>query len=367
MNVMGANEERVRNFIAQEAAEWFVANREGLSAKERDAFAAWLNASPVHVEEYLAFSVIARDLREAGKESPGSIDEIIARARLEKDALMEPLWPRMITAVGAVAARRWRTAAVALAACVVVSFGLLAAWNLRPSAQDSAAPGVAAALHFETGRGEQLTRRLSDDSVLHLNTDSAVTIRFNKTERLVVVEAGEVDFEVAHEPDRAFRVVAKSAEVIAIGTQFDVYLRDDATLVTVVEGRVAVGPSPMLQGRSIRSDPNHSTRFVQLVAGQQISVTEGAWPVLPVAVDAQRSTAWLHRQITFDRQPLERVASEFNRYASKPIEIATPELRNMEISGVFTTDDTEAFIAFLRSLKGVRVEVTATQIRVSRD
>jgi len=136
-----------------------------------------------------------------------------------------------------------------------------------------------------------------------------------------------------------------------------VRLGDDATLVTVVEGRVAVGLSPMLQGRS----------FVQLVAGQQVSVTEGAWPASPVAVDAQRSTLWLHRQITFDRQPLERVASEFNRYTSKPIEIATPELRNLEISGVFTTGDTEAFIAFLRSLEGVRVEVTATQIRVSRD
>src|ERR1700733_5435260 len=51
VNLMGTNEERGRNFIAQEAAEWFVANREGLSAKERDAFAAWLNVSPVHVEE----------------------------------------------------------------------------------------------------------------------------------------------------------------------------------------------------------------------------------------------------------------------------------------------------------------------------
>jgi hypothetical protein len=50
-----------------------------------------------------------------------------------------------------------------------------------------------------------------------------------------------------------------------------------------------------------------------------------------------------------------------------PIEIVTPELRNLHISGVFSTDDSEAFIAFLRSLKGVRVEVTATRIRVSRN
>ena len=53
------------------------------------------------------------------------------------------------------------------------------------------------------------------------------------------------------------------------------------------------------------------------------------WPVTPVAVDAKRTTAWLHRQIVFDNEALE--------------------------------------FAFLRSLKGVRVEVTATRIRVSRD
>ena len=96
-------------------------------------------------------------------------------------------------------------------------------------------------------------------------------------------------------------------------------------------------------------------------------MAEGEWPATPVAVDAQSTTAWLRREIVFDHEPLERVAAEYNRYTAKPIEIATPALRNLQISGVFATDDTEAFIAFLRSLKGVRVEVTATQIRVSRD
>jgi transmembrane sensor len=84
----------------------------------------------------------------------------------------------------------------------------------------------------------------------------------------------------------------------------------------------------------------------------------------PVAVDAERTTAWLRREIVFDHEPLERVAAEYNRYSAKPIEIATPALRNLQISGVFATDDTEAFITFLRSLNGVRVEVTETRIRV---
>jgi hypothetical protein len=94
----------------------------------------------------------------------------------------------------------------------------------------------------------------------------------------------------------------------------------------------------------------------------------GIWPpAKAVAVDAERATAWLHRQIAFEHEPLEKVAAEFNRYAPKPIEIVTPGLQRLEISGVFTTDDPAAFIAFLRSMEGVQVEETATRFRVSRD
>jgi len=44
----------------------------------------------------------------------------------------------------------------------------------------------------------------------------------------------------AAEPDRAFRVIAGSAEVVDLGTKFDVRLQHDSTVVTVIEGRVAV-------------------------------------------------------------------------------------------------------------------------------
>jgi transmembrane sensor len=354
---MMSNDEKIRAAIAEQAGEWFVANEEGpLDAQHAAALAAWLKTSPVHIEEFLAVSTIARDLKEARTDSEYSLEAILARARSAEDTPVRPLWPRVIEAVRGRTSGRWLPAAVAMAACVVLSLGLLLTWNVRQPIEHQSAPDGITALHFETRHGEQLTRRLADNSVLHLNTDSAVTVRYGKTERLAMLTSGQANFEVAHEPDRAFRVIAGSAEVVDLGTQFDVRLEHDSTLVTVVEGRVAVGPSNSSQG--------HSPRFVQLSADQQIRVTDGEGPATPVAVDAQRTTAWLHRQIAFDHEPLERVAAEYNRYTSKPIEIATPALRNLQISGVFSTDDPAAFIAFLRSLKGVRVEVTATQIRV---
>ena len=48
---------------------------------------------------------------------------------------------------------------------------------------------------------------------------------------------------MAHEPARVFRVSAGPAEVLDVATKFDVRLMNDATVVTVVEGRVAVRPS----------------------------------------------------------------------------------------------------------------------------
>jgi len=352
---MNANEEKIRTAIAEQAGEWFVANDEGpLDAQDSAALATWLKTSPVHVEEFLGVSAIARDLKEACTDPEFALEAILARARAGDDTAVQTLRPRVIDAVRGGHSGRWLTAAVAMAACVVLSLGFLLNWNVRQRTEHTSVPDGITALHFETRHGEQLNRRLADNSILHLNTDSAVTIRYGKTERLILLTSGQADFEVAHEPDRAFRVVAGSAEVVDLGTKFDVRLEHDSTVVTVVEGRVAVGPSSQDQ----------SPRFVQLSSDQQIRVTAGEGPATPVAVDAQRTTAWLHRQIVFDHEPLERVAAEYNRYTSKPIEITTPALRSLLISGVFATDDPEAFIAFLRSLKGVRVEVTETRIRV---
>ena len=353
---MNSNDEQIRAAIAEQASEWLVANDEGpLKAGDCAALTAWLKTSPVHVEEFLGVSVLARDMRALGADPEFSVASVVTRARTEAASSVQPLWPRVVTPTRDISSRRWVPAIASLAAVVLASLGLVSLWNAGFFAP-AAATGEAA-VRYQAGHGEQLSLRLPDNSVLHLNTDSAVSIRYGKAERLVTLLSGEADFEVTHDAGRAFRVVAGSAEVVDMGTKFDVRLEDESTLVTVVEGRVAVG---------MQSGEDQTPRSVQLLANQQVRVTAADWPPAPTTVDAQHATAWLHRQIVFDQEPLERVAAEFNRYSPTPIEIVTPTLRDLQISGVFATDDTEAFIAFLRSLKGVRVEVTATRIRVSR-
>ena len=84
---MTPNDEQIRLAIAEQANEWFVENRGGLLDREaRTRFMAWLQASPVHVGEYLAIVELARDLGVAANTAQIPLEPLLARARAETDS-----------------------------------------------------------------------------------------------------------------------------------------------------------------------------------------------------------------------------------------------------------------------------------------
>jgi transmembrane sensor len=347
--------DKVRSSIAEEAAEWFVANRSGLAdSVQRDAFVAWLRSSPLHVEEYLGIALIVRDLPQAAADPETPLEVLVARAR-GADAAVRTLTSGTRGLPRQNFRRGWRliSLAIAGAAAALATAALTFFWRTGDHAT---------VVHYATRHGEQITQRLADNSVLRLDTETAVTVRYGRSQRLVEVERGQVLFEVAHEPRWPFRVVAGFAEMRAVGTKFNVYRRPDSTIVTVLEGQLNVGLAPGQPGAAAAGD-----RTVAVHAGEQVQVAQGTLLTTAASADTRRSTAWLRREIVFEQEPLAAVAAEFNRYSAIPIEIDTPELRSLAISGVLSGDDTESLVAFLRSLDGVKVEVTRTRIRVSRN
>src|ERR1700751_4868745 len=113
---MTPKDEQGRAVVAEQAAEWFVANDAGpLEERESGALVAWLKTSPVNVEEFLGVTVIARDLREACADPEESLEALLARAQV--DEAVQPSRPR-IFAIGEnrPAVRLGLFAAVALAA-----------------------------------------------------------------------------------------------------------------------------------------------------------------------------------------------------------------------------------------------------------
>lgn len=356
---MTARNKHLRAIAAESAADWCVTNEDGpLSALERAELLEWLKASSNHVEEYLGVAVLARDLATVAGESTDSIEALVAEARADLPDNVVALPPAgsapSTPAVGTrLPGTRWFAAAAAVFLAVAVSW----MWQSR----DGERFGLPKA--YRTAHGEQGTWQLPDASVLQLNTDTAVTVRYTRVERVVTVDRGEAFLRVAKDHTRPFRTHAGDSNVVAVGTQFDVYRQPEATVVTVVEGQVAV----FADGALLRAPlAEVAARALHVSAGEQVRMGAGPLPAHATAVDLRLAVGWLHRQIVFERQALGEVAREFNRYASMPVNVSDRSLAAMPISGVFDPYDTESLAAFLATLDGVTVQRSPTGIRVVR-
>jgi transmembrane sensor len=357
-----ATDQQIRAAITERAAQWFMAHRAGaLDESERAAFLAWLKTSPVHVEEYLGVTALERSMAAAAGGLDMELASLLERARQSTSTpLVAPSMDsgssphELASSVRPERSGRRRWLGIVVLACLGVAV-ISTLWLLR-NRDLLNLPKT-----YETARGAQEVLRLADGSVLHLDTATAVTVRFSSTERLLTLKYGQALFEVAHDSRRPFHVVSGTANTIAVGTEFDVYRRADTTLITVLQGQVTVSTA----GSAFSNLAGHA-QTVHVGAGQQLRLSAGAPPGVAQPVDLDQALAWLRRHIAFDRRPLAEVADEFNRYNQIPFTIDDPALRMLPISGMFDAYDQDSFATFLASLEGVGVERLPTQIRVSR-
>jgi len=357
---MTANNEQIRAAIAEQAGEWLAEeNLSGSLDPERCAeFMAWIKASPVHVEEYLAIGLLSSDLVAAADDSRFELEVVRAEARSDGADVVALGRPMRDRAPDSASRIPWRARPRAVAAVAAAAALVIVAASVVGSIRDGERFGLPRT--YSTGHGEQTAQRLPDGSLLHLNTDSRVTVHYSRRERVVDVDRGQALFQVAHDGERRFRVSVKGAQVVAVGTQFDVYRRPDAVVVTVVDGAVAVSAEGRLPETAAGLLPE---RTVRLGAGYQLEVSDRRIG-LPHSVDPRSAIAWMQRKIVFENRPLGEVAKEFNRYGSATIEIDDAALRAQPISGSFDAYDTDSFAVFLESLDGIVVQRTPNRIRV---
>ena len=157
-----------------------------------------------------------------------------------------------------------------------------------------------------------------------------------------------------------FVVTTDTAAVEAIGTQFNVYVKEDTTEVTVVEGRVRV------DWGATQGPRDGSARQLQLDSGHKAIVAANVKEPTPSPVDVNRVTAWTERRLSFDDTTVAEVAAELNRYNRTRVVVSDPDLASRRISGAFDVNDPSAFIALLGGLKAVEVQIKADGARSLR-
>ena len=336
--------------VADEAAEWLaILSDPACLESERQRFVTWMRRSNLHVEEFLLVSALTRRLTGAGALPRVDVEELVQRAKadLAGNAPVTDISAHPAASIRAVRSSRkvW-----ALAACVPLVIALsfaLARFGLT---------GWLAPV-YTTSLGELRSITLEDGSVVELNTRSRLRTRFTPSERRVELLRGEAVFKVARNPARPFRVVAGSAEIVAVGTAFNVYAQRSRTVVTVLEGRVRVMREQSAGPQA--PAPLQAQQELELARGEQAIVAPRSPLAKATLTDPRQVTAWTERRLVFDETPLADAASEFARYSARLIQIKDPALGELHITGVFDATDPASLVQFVQAYSKVEVREDA--------
>ena len=338
-----------------EALRWLI-DFDDLSDAGRVRFYAWLDAQP---ENRQAFQNVEQDWRRLDVVRELAADARPADPSATPDPRVVDNWLRR---------RRIKRRYLPLAAAASVA--ALAVVLFLPSAPELEAS-------YRTAIGEQRKIPLPDDSLITLNTNTEASVVYTAEGRHVQLYRGEAHFVIAPSAERPFSVAAGAGTVTAVGTAFNVYVKDDLVEVTVTEGMVEVLPHVSgLDTAAARAEASHAASGAAaavetLARGERLryrSSVESRSTVAPG--ELARELAWQDGMLDFQGDTLASVIEEASRYTATRMTIEDPEIANLSVTGYFKAGDVETLLGLIDSNELVAVQRIApdlVHITASRD
>lgn len=321
--------------IKAAAAAWLAQQEVGFTSGQEFDFARWCAADPRHAE---------------------AVDRIeTTRGILEKMPLLrsDPQFRKEVNALTVTEATKTfsfgslRTVLVAAAVLAIAATG----WWIRPSPSFNQG--------YTTTKDGYQRVTLPDSSVMELNADTAMQVRYSANARHITLLHGEAHFTVAKNPERPFIVTANKISVRAIGTAFNVRVEDTAVEVLVTHGKVQVRRDA--ESIAPATSPDRPPDNPVISAGHRavipvdVSVTiPSVEAVRPSAIQA--TLAWQAPRLVFVETPLRDVVELFNRRNRIQLVLGDTELGARAVGGSFRADSVESFVRLLESGGDVAVE-----------
>lgn len=295
--------------VNRQAADWLARlHADNRSTQDEAAFRAWLNADPSHALAFDHSSTVwdaVGGLRDDPRSAP-------APQRLSRRAVM----------AGGVG--------------IILSAGLTVGWQ-------QAQAGV-----YRTGVGEQRRLMLDDGTRVMLDTNTQIRFRARETMRLLSLETGRINLDIARDP-RPFVIEAGDRRAVADVARLDLRRDDDQVMLTAIQGsaRVEAMQAPVL-----------------LSQGHRIAMTAGHPDQLD-RPELEDLTAWQSGRLAFRDQTVAEAAAEMNRYAERALVVSDAKAAAMRVSGVYSVGDPEAFARSLAVLLPIRVTTQADAVRIA--
>lgn len=301
------------------ALDWVIRQRDPAFA-DWEPFADWLAADGAHAQAYHAIAALDGDLEALPVALP-------AESHVANDD---------DTGSVQVNRRLWLSGALAASLVAVVGFGVM---QRAPDGQ-----------RIETAMGETRTVALADGSRIALNGGSAILLDKDDP-RNATLEHGQALFHVVHREDAPFRVRVGGAQLVDVGTIFDVTRAGGRTTVSVSEGAVIYNPA----SSNVRVD-----------AGRRLAVDDASGQAVVSPVSIASVGGWQAGQLVYDGVPLSEVAAEVERTTGVRIR-TNPGAAAIQFRGAFQTGHDEArMIEDLAALSGTRATREAGGWTLSR-
>jgi transmembrane sensor len=298
-----------------------------LTDEETAALQDWLLANPAHAD---ALSDACYIIAAVGTLSAEKRAEILALPEERSSGQPSSIAPTRHQP-------RWRTYALAASALFATVLGVLS----YTAAREGWLPRT-----YQTGTSETQIVHLPDGSLVRLNARTTIRWPGFSRERRTELVAGQALFEVAHDRTHPFYVRVDGLLVRVLGTKFDLNRRSDATILTVLEGAVAVSNGAEHAAGSWHRVVYANQRFAFGPSGLIDDVRQ---------VDASKAVRWLDFALDLDREPLAAVIEELSRYSDRPIILGDDRLKTHRIVGTLQVRDIREALHDLESISPVVV------------
>ena len=225
-------------------------------------------------------------------------------------------------------------------------------FSLFGQAEQSAV--VAMQMNYQTGVGESNTINLPDNSKIILNTNSFVQVRYTSSARIIDLQRGEIHIDVAHDKTRPLSVIAGGKVIQAVGTAFNVEVRNDLVELIVTDGKVLVA------SRNNALANTDIDEMAKRLSKNSMAIAKGEKVDLPLTgnaigkivkvdpIEVAANLSWRQGNLIFRGESLAEAMAEISRYTEITFELADDEqLQQVQVAGMFKTGDVAGLLEVL--------------------
>lgn len=338
--------------IADEARYWVGLLLAGEPTdNDRAAFEVWLRQSPRHRSEFEKAERVWTALGASDRIAEWVKDIEQAVLHLPEPPRFKAYWLKMTGGFALVAA---------IALMLIIGSGFVERL-IDPAIETVDVEPV----QYVTGIAEMRTVMLEDDTALTLGGASSVEVRYTDNVRQTSLLKGSVYYNVTKDAKRPLTVEVAGSRIGVLGTAFGVRLGADQVDVSVSEGVVTIGKTKEVDVAGVYA----SEPVTKIVAGRKVSADLSGNITYEGKTNLQTDLSWVEGYLTYTEAPLSEVIADINRYRVKQVALLDAELKDLQVTVSFRTDQIDQFLVGLPVAYPVVVREDAgrTMIRTQRN